>query len=213
MKRLSNAEGRVGHVALGPAADDRLRRGNEHHHAGNWHHIASTFDVSTITFYYDGALVSSYPALYARQLYDVKIGFGNNVDPNGEFWNGAMDDACVFDRALSADEIAMLMRGEWKAVNVLNPASDLSIDAGAKLDLGGTDQTVATLTLKGWLCAKPGNSILRFFANVTMSQCHNVVLTDETSTTTKRRTPSHLAHSRRRLERATGRRRTARRAK
>ena len=37
------------------------------------------------------------------------------------------------------------------AVNVLNPESDLSIDAGAKLDLGGTDQTVATLTLKGRL--------------------------------------------------------------
>jgi hypothetical protein len=119
--------------------------------AENWHHIASTYDGSTVTFYYDGNLVFSLPAQYARQLYNVKIGFGNNVVPNNEFWHGAMDDACVFDRALSADEIAMLVRGEWKAVNVLNPASDLSIDAGAKLDLGGTDQTVATLTLKGRL--------------------------------------------------------------
>jgi len=117
----------------------------------NWHHIASTFDGSTVTLYYDGNLVYSLPAQYARQLYNVKVGFGNNVVPNNEFWHGAMDDACVFDRALSADEIAMLMRGEWKAVNVLNPASDLSIDEGAKLDLGGTDQTVATLTLKGRL--------------------------------------------------------------
>lgn len=117
----------------------------------NWHHIASTFDGSTVTLYYDGNLVYSLPAQYARQLYNVKVGFGNNVSPNNEFWHGAMDDACVFDRALSADEIAMLMRGEWKAVNVLNPESDLSIDEGAKLDLGGTDQTVATLTLKGRL--------------------------------------------------------------
>jgi hypothetical protein len=36
-------------------------------------------------------------------------------------------------------------------VNVLDPASDLSIDAGATLDLGGADQTVSTLTLDGRL--------------------------------------------------------------
>ncbi len=117
----------------------------------SWHHLASTYDGTTVTLYYDGNLVSSYPASYVRQLYNVRISFGNNLNPNSEFWNGAMDDACVFDRALSADEIAMLARGEWKAVNVLNPECDLSIDAGAKLDLGGTDQTVATLTLKGRL--------------------------------------------------------------
>ena len=50
-----------------------------------------------------------------------------------------------------ADEVVALKDGSWAAVNALNPESDLSIAANAALDLGGTEQTVATLTLNGRL--------------------------------------------------------------
>ena len=119
----------------------------------NWHHIATTYDGDTVTLYIDGELAESHAAnFYRESVCTVKIGFGNNINANSaEYWNGAMDEAYVFDRALSADEVAMLKESSWKAVNVLDPGTELSIAAGATLDLDGVDQTVSTLTLGGHL--------------------------------------------------------------
>ena len=121
--------------------------------AENWHHIATSYDGSTVTLYIDGELAESHAAnFYGESVCTVKIGFGNNINANSaEYWNGAMDEAYVFDRALSADEVAMLKEKSWKAVNVLDPGTELSIAAGATLDLDGVDQTVSTLTLGGHL--------------------------------------------------------------
>ena len=113
----------------------------------NWHHVAMTYDGRIMTFYYDGEAILTQEYAYARQFRTSKLGFGNNVILNGEFWNGAMDEALVFDRAISAEEVGMVMNDTWKRMDVLNPDSDLIIAAGATVDLGGTDQTVATLTL------------------------------------------------------------------
>ena len=117
----------------------------------NWHHLAATYDGEKIVFYLDGVSVQTTALAHNRMACTMKIGFGNNVRPDAEYWNGAIDEAYVFDRALSADEVAMLKENSWRAVNVLDPASDLSIEAGATLDLDGVDQTVSTLTLDGRL--------------------------------------------------------------
>ena len=117
----------------------------------NWHHVVMTYDGVTMKCYLDGALVVNKPLSHEIKDYSMKLGIGNNATPNNEYWNGAIDEVYVFDRAISADEVAMLKDRSWTAVNVFDPASDLSIADGATLDLGGVDQTVATLTLDGRL--------------------------------------------------------------
>ena len=117
----------------------------------NWHHLAATYDGEKIVFYLDGVSVQTTALAHNRMACTMKIGFGNNVRPDAEYWNGAIDEAYVFDRALSTDEVVALKENSWRAVNVLDPASDLSIEAGATLDLDGVDQTVSTLTLDGRL--------------------------------------------------------------
>ena len=52
--------------------------------------------------------------------------------------NGAIDEAYVFDRALSEDEVVALKENSWRAVNVLDPTSDLSIEAVADYKLSQT---------------------------------------------------------------------------
>lgn len=118
----------------------------------NWHHLVSTYDGKTLALYLDGALVQTKVLASNRISRTVKIGFGNNVTPNGEYWNGAIDEAYVFDRALSAEEVTMLMNMRTlQAVDVLDPDTELNIANGATLDLGGTEQTVATLSIGGHL--------------------------------------------------------------
>ncbi len=117
----------------------------------NWHHLATTYDGETVTLYVDGVAAQTKALAHNRSALTVKIGFGNNVTPNAEHWNGAIDEAYVFDRALSADEVAMLRDGSWRAVDVLDPDTELNVAAGATLDLGGTDQTVATFSIGGLL--------------------------------------------------------------
>lgn len=122
----------------------------------NWHHVASTFDGRRILLYVDGVLRYSRDIAFSSVDYTMKLGIGNEDDParyptHSYHWNGAIDEVYVFDRALSADEIVALKDGSWAAVNALNPESALSIAANATLDLGGTEQTVATLTLNGRL--------------------------------------------------------------
>ena len=119
----------------------------------NWHHVASTFDGRRILLYFDGVLRYSREIAFSSVDYTMKLGIGNEDNPtryptHSYHWNGAIDEVYVFDRALSADEIVALKDGSWAAVNALNPESDLSIAADAALDLGGTEQTGLTLTVK-----------------------------------------------------------------
>lgn len=120
----------------------------------NWHHVAMTYDGDTMKCYLDGALAVTKPLTHEIKEYSMKLGIGNNANPNNEYWNGVIDEVYVFDRAISAEEVVTLKNRSWKATNVFDPASTLSIADGATLDLGGVDQTVATLTLNGRLQKK-----------------------------------------------------------
>ena len=81
--------------------------------AGQWHHVASTYDGTTLKLYIDGALLTT-------NTLNLPIGAG------GHFWMGRSDgalkytrnahfrgklaDVRVYDRPLSAQEVARLMR-------------------------------------------------------------------------------------------------------
>lgn len=116
-----------------------------------WHHLALVWDGLNVTLYYDGTAIQTKTYTGTDASLVSKIAFGNNTVPNDEFWNGAMDDAFVFGRALTGSEVAGLFTGSgsWPSTNLLPAATSLQLANGAALDLGGTVQTVASLSGSG----------------------------------------------------------------
>ena len=75
--------------------------------SGAWHHLAMTWDGTAQKFYYDGVLVSTTSQTGPTTL-TSQLGFGCNSGAYSEGWNGKMDEAFVFGRALSLSEIGSL---------------------------------------------------------------------------------------------------------
>ena len=72
---------------------------------GTWHHIAMTYDGATAKLYADGALVGSITQTYNLVLSGAFI--GKHLHVSG-WWDGAIDDVRIYDRALTQSEIAAL---------------------------------------------------------------------------------------------------------
>ncbi|MEW6593143.1 MAG: DUF2341 domain-containing protein, partial [Candidatus Hadarchaeota archaeon] len=73
---------------------------------GKWTHIALTYDGSLQRIYQDGVEVASWPwsgPITWREL-PVYFGIWWPSDPN--WWNGEIDEAMIYNRALAAEEIA-----------------------------------------------------------------------------------------------------------
>ena len=77
---------------------------------GQWHHVGWVYDGTMNYLYVDGEIdateensgqitVSSYP------LY-----IGDNSQATGRYWNGLIDDVMIFNRALSQEEIQVIMQ-------------------------------------------------------------------------------------------------------
>jgi hypothetical protein len=72
---------------------------------GVWHHVACTWNGTTLSLYVDGNLVASDSSMTlvftSGQMY-----LGRNTV--GNYWNGGIDDFRIYDRALSVDDINVL---------------------------------------------------------------------------------------------------------
>jgi hypothetical protein len=73
-----------------------------------WHHVAGVFDGANIMVYLDGVLDASSPTTEPIGINDKSMFIGNNPDAPDRYWNGLIDELKIYDRALSADEIAFL---------------------------------------------------------------------------------------------------------
>jgi prepilin-type N-terminal cleavage/methylation domain-containing protein len=72
---------------------------------GKWHFVVAEFDGTTRSIYVDGKIVGSdNPNGHNAVLSNFRIGSTNN----GEYFNGLIDDVRIYNRALSASEIADL---------------------------------------------------------------------------------------------------------
>lgn len=80
--------------------------------AGQWHHLAYTFDDSTDfqTLYADGVLVASgaNTRVVGYDGHPVLIGAESNNEILFAFFNGQVDEPAIYDRALDAAEIAAI---------------------------------------------------------------------------------------------------------
>ncbi len=79
---------------------------------GQWYHVAGTYDGEEIKVYIDGQLPANgtnNPAAYTSGIHPSTADFclGSNANPSS-FMDGLIDEAAVFSRALSSDEIKQL---------------------------------------------------------------------------------------------------------
>ena len=84
-----------------------------------WHHVAGSYDGKTMKIYVDGKVIGEEKIkfnLAGDSGEDVRIGCAAGV-PHLTFINGSIDEAAVWRRALSDDEIKQAMTGNFLAVS------------------------------------------------------------------------------------------------
>jgi len=86
---------------------------------GEWHHAAGTFDGEQLLIYVDGEVVvkSDYVGSIALSTYNVAL--GTNIEAGGRFSEGIIDEAMIYNRALSAGEILYLAGMKSEVENLL----------------------------------------------------------------------------------------------
>jgi len=70
-----------------------------------WHHLAATFDGTTVSWYGDGRPIGSQAVDDVATPGTVRIG---KREDNDNYFPGSVDEILIYDRALSAEEIAWL---------------------------------------------------------------------------------------------------------
>jgi Concanavalin A-like lectin/glucanases superfamily len=79
-----------------------------------WHHIGYTFNGQQHVLYLDGASVGSIGFdLNAVATTEVYLGLYHPTDGSSERFSGRIDDVRIYDRALTAAQIAALAAGRW----------------------------------------------------------------------------------------------------
>ena len=121
---------------------------------GHWHHVAGTFNGSTLHVYVDGqpvGRVGHWNGVPVKTAYDLTIG-ANRSNPDaslgevGPSFNGAMDDVMMFNRALSAKEIKTLYESQKTAEDDIKTTP---ANAAAKPDAGARLKQVKSLYDQG----------------------------------------------------------------
>jgi tetratricopeptide (TPR) repeat protein len=73
-----------------------------------WHHVVGVCDVVQMYLYVDGRQDSSVKVARPIRINDEPVYIGENAEQPGRCWNGWIDDVRIYNRALSAEEIARL---------------------------------------------------------------------------------------------------------
>jgi len=110
-----NTSGMVTRIAAG-WSDDVLSQGLGVTLPGSqeWFHVAATFSDTTGTLYLDGEIVDEEPLTVVPAFDDSDLYIGADVDNEAldNFFSGRIDDMRIYQRALTADEVAVIMAGE-----------------------------------------------------------------------------------------------------
>ncbi len=77
-----------------------------------WHHIAVTYNGTTIYFYIDGLLDSTSTYADTFNSSSVTYSIGTIINGYTQFFNGSMDELRVYNRVLSPTEIWHIYRGD-----------------------------------------------------------------------------------------------------
>jgi hypothetical protein len=130
-----------------------------------WSYVVGTYDGSNIKLYINGVLVSSaaYSTLINNSSNVLRIGSGTNNTGAAYPWIGALDEVRIYNRALTATEVAGLYQSGLAKINVSQSPGTLanglvgwwtmdgadtvwsSATAGSEMDRSGNGNT-GTLT-------------------------------------------------------------------
>ncbi len=106
---------------------------------GLWHHIAVSFDGTTARIYHDGQLTSSGDFSFGTGTASQLV-FGCGEAGGNNPFNGVLDEVAVWNRDLSADEVAYLFNN-GKGNPIFEPVVTISETAGATVvaETGASD--------------------------------------------------------------------------
>ena len=76
--------------------------------AGQWHHVAATWDGSTKRIYIDGALSEAMTATIEDSPKRAWVGADRDFGGSVFYFRGTLDELQFYDRALAATEVALL---------------------------------------------------------------------------------------------------------
>ena len=94
---------------------------------GNWHHLAGTWDGSTMKIYVDGKLENSVPTVGKISANEEVLCIGA-AEGQAIPLKGIIDEVKIYNKALSEGEMDELMRS---VISAIAPADKLSTTWGA----------------------------------------------------------------------------------
>jgi hypothetical protein len=156
-----------------------------------WSHLALTYDGTALRLYVNGALVTSQARTGAVQTTTTPVRIGGNV-PYGEFFQGAIDEVRIYNRALSAAEIQNDMNtavGSASSADTAAPTLAITAPTSATtyttssspLSLGGTAADNVGVSQVAWTSSAGGSGIA---SGTTSWSAGGIVLQPGTNTLT-----------------------------
>jgi hypothetical protein len=103
--------------------------------ANTWYHLAATYDGSSLNAYRDGVLITSNSVpsgLPDSEAGTLKLGRHATAV---QYFTGTVDEARVYDRALTAEEITEAMRGDTSIAWAPSPSNGSTADIFAATTL------------------------------------------------------------------------------
>ena len=103
---------------IGCMADGKTARGFKGFgtlRAGEWTHLAYSFDGKTVSTYRDGTLTGSIPQSLQPDVKGVDLWIGRCLGLGQQYFHGALDEVRVYDRPLSGGEIRAYYKREGPA--------------------------------------------------------------------------------------------------
>jgi len=99
---------------------------------GVWKHVVMIHDGTKDLIYFDGVQVAEKNVAGTMNSTTYDLGMGYNVVDGGNFFNGSLDEVQIYDRALSAAEVAALYALQLQQVTVVDfeaPSAPLNLEA------------------------------------------------------------------------------------
>ncbi|MBL7188032.1 MAG: LamG domain-containing protein [Phycisphaerae bacterium] len=104
--------------------------------ANRWYHLAATFDGNALIAYRDGVLITTNMAATGTPAAESNsLKFARHAAA-AQFFTGTVDEARVYNRALTAEEIQQIMKGDTSIAWSPNPGNGTMLEIGEVLPLG-----------------------------------------------------------------------------
>ncbi|MHC4434492.1 MAG: LamG domain-containing protein, partial [Planctomycetota bacterium] len=104
--------------------------------ANRWYHLAATFDGIALISYRDGVVITVNTAAAGTPTSESNsLKLGRHAAAAGNFFTGTVDEARVYNRALTAEEIQQIMKGDTSVASGPNPGNGTMVEIGDALPL------------------------------------------------------------------------------